>query len=440
MDKDLDLPGYCQSLLQIQPGFQLRPDPTRRLPAVLEHLVKPERLKWVEEEISCLSAKNIEKRIGMLDVCFKGIHGLEEHLETLYLRYFSRESPLNGCSRSVRIAAAAAIVQVFPYEGLACFNPTIIPHPVQAGMAEGAMRVVLGVRGYGEFHRSSISFRTGVIDGQGDLLLDGAALKSNGYTRTDLPEVKGNRMVSGEDANLNNAVLYAPFVVEIGETWEDLRLTRFTDDGEYGGSTFGTFTSFNRIKGRLQPSLLITSDFKTFEFTALKGAGAEDKDMAFFPKRIKGRYAMLSRNDGRDLFLMTSDDLLTWNKKKRIAACRPESFDAHKMGVCAPPIETREGWLVIYHGVSDPGQIYSLSAMLLDLEDPAVVKARLPYTIHCPLLDDPIGMLATILYTCGAVVHEPSGLLVIPYACNDSFCKVGRISLDELLARLSDDG
>jgi len=184
----------------------------------------------------------------------------------------------------------------------------------------------------------------------------------------------------------------------------------------------------------------MTKDFKTFDYHPLKGACAEDKDMAFFPRKIKGRYAMLSRNDGRDIYLMTSDDLLTWKKKKKVAESRPELFDAHKIGVCAPPIETSSGWLVIYHGVADPGQIYSLSAMLLDLEEPQKVIARLPYTIHHPFADDSLGMLATINYTCGAIVHKATDSLVIPFACNDTNWKVGSINCAELIARLLDDG
>ena len=194
------------------------------------------------------------------------------------------------------------------------------------------------------------------------------------------------------------------------------------------------------MKRRLQPSLLITRDFRTYDYQVLRGAGAEDKDMAFFPRTLKDRYAMLSRNDGRDLYIMFSDDLFSWKKKKKVAECRPDRFDAHKMGVCAPPIETPEGWLVIYHGVSEPGQIYSLSAMLLDLDEPERVISRLPYTIHHPFQDERLGMLTTIIYTCGALVHEASGSLVMPYAINDTACKVGKVTMEELMSRLADFG
>jgi predicted GH43/DUF377 family glycosyl hydrolase len=440
MTEESDLPAYYRSLISIQPGFTLQGDQTRRLPAVLEHTIKPERMKSMTEELSRLSAKELEGRLHLLHRCFDGITGLENYLLKVYNRYFGAESPLNGCSQSVRIAAAAAIVQAFPYEGVACFNPTIAPHPDQSGTADGELRVVLGLRSYGEFHRSSLSFRTGMIDAAGNLALDVPEKTDKGFTRTCLPEVEGTMFVFADETNLDNTVLYGPFVTDIGETWEDLRLTPFADEGDYAGWYLGTFTSFNFFKRRLQASVLITRDFKTFEYHPMRGTGAVDKDMAYFPKKIKGRYAMLSRNDGRDLFLMTSDDPLSWSRKKKIAACRPDSFDAHKMGVCAPPIETPLGWLVIYHGVADPGQIYSLGAMLLDLEDPARVLARLPYTIHSPFFDDALGMLSSINYTCGAIVHEASASLVLPFACNDTFCKVGRIGLDELLARLMDDG
>jgi predicted GH43/DUF377 family glycosyl hydrolase len=437
MDMDPDLPGYYRTLLDVQPGFWLRADATRRLPAVLDHLIKPERLAKVTEEISRLSPKILEARGRLLEPCFEGICDLEDYLLHLFNRFFGEGSPFNGCSQNLKVAAASAIVQAFPYEGLACFNPTIVSYPPDGSENQ---KVTLAVRSYGEFHRSSISFRTGIIDTKRNLVLDEPDRTPTGLTRTVLPKVEGRRFNFPEDANLNNLVIYAPFMVENSETWEDIRFTPFMDEGEYEGCFLGTFTSFNFMKQKMQAGVLITKDFRSFEYHLLKGAGVEDKDFAYFPRSINGRYGLLSRNDGRDLYYMTSDNPFSWTKKKRIATCRPDSFDAHKLGVCAPPIETKEGWLVIYHGVADPGQIYSLSAMLLDLEDPCKVIARLPYTLHCPLADEREGMLSNINYTCGAVLHEPTQTLIIPFACNDTFIKVGRIGLDELTARLIDDG
>lgn len=436
------LPDYYRSLMEIQPSFSLHPDPTRRLPAVLEHLIKPDRLKAITQEISRLGSKALEDRLKLLDVCFEGIVDLEERLIEVFDRYYGPESPLSGCSRTVKIIAAAAISQAFPYEGLACFNPAITIDPGRPALDDGTMPVLMTLRSYGEYHRSSISFRTGAIDKGGDLCLDEPERTKTGAALTRLPRIEGTGFVFPPDANPNSMVLYAPYLMDVGETWEDVRFTRIKDEGEYGDAFFGTFTSFNILKRRLQSGVLVTRDFRSFNYQVLRGSCVEDKDLAYFPRRIKGRFAMLSRNDGRDLFLMTSDDPFSWSRKKKIAECRPDSFDAHKMGVCAPPIETSLGWLVIYHGVSDPGQIYSISAMLLDLEDPSVVKARLPYTLHHPLSqpEERMGMLTTINYTCGALVHESSGSLVMPYACNDTFCRVGRMGLDELLARLMDDG
>jgi predicted GH43/DUF377 family glycosyl hydrolase len=434
------IPGYYRSLLEIQDGFCLMPDQTRRLPAVLEHLIKPDRLERLTTEISQITPKELEARLGLLEPCFEGIRGLDEHLVEIFARYFPEDSPLNNCSDVVKMSAAAAIIQAFPYEGLASFNPTIVAHPDQEGVEPGALRVVLALRSYGEYHRSSISFRTGAIDEKGSLHLEEAEKTRSGITITQLPAIDGARLTFPQSADPGSFVLYGPFVSDIGETWEDVRFTRFEDEGDHEGLYFGTFTSFNFPKRRLLPCVIVTKDFRVFEYKTLHGAGAGDKDIAYFPKRINGRYAALSRNNGQDIFLMTSEDPFSFKKTKCIAQCRPGSFDAHKMGVCAPPIETPEGWLVIYHGVADPGQIYSLSAMLLDLDDPSRVIARLPYTLHHPLADERRGMLSNINYTCGAILHEASGNLVMPYACNDTFCKVGRIGLDELLARLKDDG
>ncbi|MBU0754852.1 MAG: hypothetical protein KJ645_06900 [Planctomycetes bacterium] len=433
-------PGYYKSLLEIQEGFFLRPDTSRRLPAVLDHLIQPERVERLTRELARLTPKDLDARLGLLERCFHGISGIEDHLLKLFSVYYRDDSPLNGCSRSVKIAAAAAIIQAYPYEGLACFNPSIVPFDDPSRSSKNGSDFVMTIRSYGEFHRSSISFRTGWIDAKGSLHLHGAPKTAEGVTRTSLPEIQGSKIIFPADEDPNSLVLYAAFLGQISETWEDIRFTRMEDEGDYQGGYFGTFTSFNLLKRRLMPCVLFTRDFRTFDYQPLRGGGAEDKDLAYFPRKINGRYAVLSRNNGRDLFLMTSEEPFAFKKKKRIASCRPDCFDAHKMGVCAPPLETKAGWLVIYHGVADPGQIYSLSALLLDLEDPSRVIARLPYTLHHPLVDSNTGMLAHILYTCGAVVHEASGSLVLPYAVNDSFCKVGRIDMEELLARLKEDG
>lgn len=437
---ELELSDHYRSLIDIQDDFRIDPNQSRRIPSVLEHLVNPERLDALTEELSRLSPKDFDHRLKLLDYCFEGVQGLEDHLQSLFTRYFREDSPLVGCAHHVRVAAAAALIQAYPYEGLACFNPTMVPHPDQAGLDEGAIRVVIAVRSYGEYHRSTISFRTGVIDAKGDLSLEAEQKTDNDYSITVLPEVKGGQFIFPEDGDINSHVIYGPYMTDIGETWEDPRCTLFEGEGDLNGSYLCTFTSFNLSKGRIQPSILITRDFRTFDYKPLKGSGAEDKDLAFFPRLINNRYAVLSRNDGRDLYMMTSDDPFSFGKKKKVAECRADSFDAHKMGVCAPPIETEAGWLVIYHGVADPGQIYSLSAMLLDLEDPSQVIARLPYTLHSPFFDEAGGMLNHINYTCGAMIHDASGMLIMPYSVNDSYCKMGRISLDELMARLMDDG
>ena len=440
MDAEEGLPAYFHSFLRIQEGFRIEPDPSRRVPAVMEHLAAPARLREITEDISRLTPREVEARRALLPRCFPGIPDLEDHLLAVYEKYFGEASPLNDCGREIRLAAASALIQAFPYEGLAAFNPTVVPAPGAERGEENRLPVVLGVRSYGEYHRSSISFRTGWVDAKGVLHLDEPQRTAEGIITTVLPKAVSGRLTLPEGANLNNVVLYAPHFAEVGEAWEDLRITGFTDPSEEAPLYLGTFTAFNLARRRLSPCVLLTRDFRSFEIHPMRGGAAEDKDMVFFPRRIQGRYALLSRNDGRNLFFMTSEDPFTWTRKKKIASCNPQGFDAHKMGVCAPPLETEAGWLVLYHGVSGPGQIYALGAMLLDLEDPTKVIARLPYTFHHPFADEPLGMLTSICYTCGALLHGPSGNVVIPYAVNDTLCKAGVVALDELLARLKDDG
>jgi len=132
--------------------------------------------------------------------------------------------------------------------------------------------------------------------------------------------------------------------------------------------------------GTFSRELIITEDFLQFRILTLNGDAVQNKGMALFPRRINGRYAMLSRQDDENILIMFSNSPHHWSDPKVIY--RPSAmWESVKVGNCGSPIETEAGWLVITHGVG-PMRKYCIGAMLLDLDDPSKVIGRL----HEPLL------------------------------------------------------
>jgi predicted GH43/DUF377 family glycosyl hydrolase len=111
---------------------------------------------------------------------------------------------------------------------------------------------------------------------------------------------------------------------------------------------YATYTAY---EGRaIFPQLLETPDFLRFHFRTLEGAAVQNKGMALFPRKIGGRYVMLSRQDGENIRLMWSDNIYRWDSSEVLARpTRPWAFI--QMGNCGSPLETEAGWLVITHGV-----------------------------------------------------------------------------------------
>ena len=154
--------------------------------------------------------------------------------------------------------------------------------------------------------------------------------------------------------------------------------------------------------------------------------------MALFPRRINNHYAMLSRQDGENIYLMTSDSLAFWYTREIVIKPRfPWEF--MQLGNCGSPIETEDGWLVLTHGVG-PMRKYTLGAFLLDLEDPTRVIGRLQEPLLEPDTSEREGYVPNVLYSCGSQVH--GGTLIIPYAMSDWASGFATVNLRELLDAL----
>jgi predicted GH43/DUF377 family glycosyl hydrolase len=214
---------------------------------------------------------------------------------------------------------------------------------------------------------------------------------------------------------------------------EDARFVRFVEDDGHV-RYYATYTAYN---GRtILPQLLETDDFLSFRALTLNGRAVQNKGMALFPRRIGGRYAMISRQDDENQFLMFSDNPHFWSDPQLLR--RPcHAWEAVKIGNCGSPIETAAGWLVMTHGVG-PMRKYSIGAILLDLEDPSKVIAELREPLLQAVGPEREGYVPNVVYTCGALVHR--GRLILPYGISDTLTTVAIISLEELLGAFTPCG
>lgn len=226
-----------------------------------------------------------------------------------------------------------------------------------------------------------------------------------------------------------------PRVAELGERFEhayDPRLTWLEDRyyvtwcNGYHGPTIG---------------IAHTTDFATF--AQLDNAFLPfNRNGVLFPRRIGGAYAMLSRpSDGGhtpfgEVFYSESPDLVHWGRHRHVMAPVPLSWQATKIGAGPTPIETSEGWLVLYHGVltSCNGFVYSMGAALLDLDEPWRVVARGTRYLLAPReLYEQVGDVPNVVFPCAALVDAPADRVTIYYGGADTVVCMAHAHLSELL-------
>ena len=395
-----------------------------------------------------------------------------------------------GISEQRQLLIGSYFVCEYSLESAALFNPSIVPHPDQSDTPPDALRFILSLRATGEGHISSITFRTGIIhaDHRIEVLPPAGFLTeprqipkpsydkalferkllelglTNEFTRRTMDkfgesfaleelrvslEVEMNQSpVSDQNAirgmlalaqsnyevqfqpqqQLSERVLF-PATPSQRNGIEDARFVCFQkDDGSY--VYYATFTAFD---GKvILPELVETADFLRFRFITLNGPAAENKGMALFPRKVSGLYAMLSRQDNENIYIMFSDDVHFWSERKVLL--KPMfPWELVQLGNCGSPIETAAGWLVLSHGVG-PLRTYCIGAFLLDLDEPGKVIGRLREPLLKPNQSERQGYVPNVVYTCGALVHN--GELIIPYAMADHATGFATVPLDEVLAAM----
>ena len=213
---------------------------------------------------------------------------------------------------------------------------------------------------------------------------------------------------------------------------EDARFVRFVDDD---GSVmyYATYTAYNGQE--ILPQLIETKDFLHFRIRSLNGSAVQNKGMALFPRRINGRYAMLSRQDEENLFIMFSDGAHHWNDPQLLLS-PSEMWESVKVGNCGSPIETPAGWIVFTHGVG-PMRKYCIGAVLLNLDDPTQVIGKLKHPLLSPEGNEREGYVPNVVYSCGALLHGRE--IILPFAISDLASAIVSINLDDLIKALLSD-
>jgi beta-1,4-mannooligosaccharide/beta-1,4-mannosyl-N-acetylglucosamine phosphorylase len=184
-----------------------------------------------------------------------------------------------------------------------------------------------------------------------------------------------------------------------------------------------------------------TDDFRTFH--QLDNAFLPfNRNGVLFPRRIGGEYVMLSRpsDNGHtpfgDIFLSTSPDLTYWGRHRHVMAPKGWTWEATKIGAGPTPIETAEGWLLIYHGVltSCNGFVYSMGAALLDLDEPWKVVARSrDYLLSPQMLYEQVGDTPNVVFPCAALLDRPTGRLTVYYGGADTVVCLAHGYIDEIV-------
>jgi len=401
-----------------------------------------------------------------------------------------------GISEQRRLLIGSYFLAEYSLESAALFNPSIIPDPDQTGLAPGALRFILSLRATGEGHISSITFRSGIIHPDHRIEVSTAAgflteprqipnplyekpqflkklselgllceftdrvigklgelfsleellaglqaeaehSRSSDMTVADHDAARGiwmlarsNYEVQFQAQQLLSERIIFPATPSQRNGVEDARFVCFAnDDGTR--VYYATFTAFD---GRvIMPQLVQTSDFLLFRFITLNGRAAENKGMALFPRKINGLYAMLSRQDNENIYVMFSDSVYFWHERQMLL--KPIfPWELVQLGNCGSPIETDAGWLVLSHCVG-PMRKYCIGAFLLDRDDPTKVIGRLREPLLKPNENEREGYVPNVVYTCGALVQN--GELIIPYAVADHATGFATVALKDVLAAMN---
>jgi len=392
----------------------------------------PSRTERLVNEVLKMSPGEAREQLEIVLKDFEARHWQTRRVFMTRYDEIEERMSLNGAEigDEKRQLIGAYFCHEYSYAAAALMNPSAVPHFDQSGMPAGSMRILMSLRAVGEGHISSIAFREGIITDGREMIL---APEPPFATATDaVGSHEGEELPSGpvtvfrhRDSTLSGTVIF-PITEAQSKGLEDLRIVHFEhDDGE--AEWIGTYTAYNG--STIQSEMMRTRDFRAFDLVPMTGSAARNKGMALFPRKVGGKYMMIGRQDGENLFLLASDELTHWDEGTRIL-CPEYPWELVQIGNCGPPIELDEGWLLLTHGVGAMRK-YSIGAVLLDKSDPSKVIGRTREPILAAKDQDREGYVPNVVYSCGAIRHGDT--LFMPYGIADSSVGFAFVSIGEML-------
>lgn len=443
----------------------------------------------VKHELKITLKEFVGRHRNISDIFLKHADNYKNLINSIDINY-------SKLSLERRLLIGSYSTMEYSIESAALFNPSIIEDFDQTFLAEGEKRVIISFRATGEGHLSSIVFRKGILDASNNLTVAEVSKhidlpvikKKKTYNKQrfmkkmeemhipkeysapimdplpktfeyyTLKEAVKNILTTNhiddhrrtalremtwlvdsyydiefhEDSRISGRAIF-PVSSSESKGIEDARFVRFKDD-DGSEKIYATYTAYDGFT--ILPKLISTTDFRNFRIMPMHGNGAQNKNFALFPRKIKGKYAMLARIDGVNNYLFYSDRITLWNDPIKIQEPKyPWEFT--QIGNCGSPIYTDQGWLVITHGVG-PMRRYCIGASLLDLEDPTIELGRLKEPLLSPLEEEREGYVPNVVYSCGSLIHNNH--LILPYAVSDYASSYVTVNMDELFAALLNKG
>lgn len=450
------------------------------------------RINNIIKRVLKLSEEDAEKQLNQTLLLFANRH---RNLQELLMMHYDRVSEYvikkETISKTQKLLIGAFFTMEYSIESAALFNPSIVLHPDQSLLAKGSIRFIMSLRATGEGHISSIVFRSGILNKNMSINFDSVseyvetplmvhdAFYDNNLFELKLKDMKAwnetsrmilsslptfftheelkesirevflnsdftpdswtttsihwlsdsNYKIRFDDATAVSERVIFPVSANESKGIEDARFVKFThDNGDI--KYYATYTAYNGR--RILSQLIETEDFKTFNMITLNGKGVKNKGMALFPRKINGKYAMLSRQDGENNYIMFSDNLHFWHESTLLQEPQ-QPWEFVQIGNCGSPIETDKGWIVMTHGVGNMRQ-YSIGVILLDLEDPTKILASLEEPLLTANEEEREGYVPNVIYSCGSMLVNEK--LVIPYAMSDVATRIAMVDVNELINKM----
>jgi predicted GH43/DUF377 family glycosyl hydrolase len=474
----------------VRTDVRIAPDASRVL--IRPFVPNADRVVKIMARIAAQSDAGVSEHLAKIFADFSNRHIEVE--STFLKRYESiRHLQITDLepSRERKLLIGSYFTSEYSVESAALFNPSVVPHHDQSNLPAGSMRLIMSLRAVGEGHISSVAFRCGTIDADNQIVIDTPtpfvetprpivnrefdnrilsqkimdmrfnneytdrvfALLPDRFTFQEINDVVADLRDSEPALSISNKTTRQnlfwiassnynirfdssvpiggralfPYSPSEKHGIEDARFVRFVDD-DGTARYYATATAWD---GReILSQMIETEEFLTFKVRTLNGEAVRNKGMALFPRKIHGKYAMISRQDNENIYLMYSDHVQFWREAQMIV--RPTyPWEYYQMGNCGSPIETAAGWLLITHGVGAMRR-YAIGAVLLDKDDPSKVLGRTEEPFLVPIENEREGYVPNVVYSCGSMIHN--GQLLLPYAMADYATRVALVDVEELLS------